>query len=110
MPSQDPFRAAFDAYEPEEQNRLLEAFRRQRAELKRLFQSYRIAPPQAEELLEVVMLDVLPRLPSSDVQGLEEWIVTLTLQQCIRSRQRRAGPRGLASTTRPWPQSLEDLR
>jgi DNA-directed RNA polymerase specialized sigma24 family protein len=88
LPSHEPLQAAVNAYEPDERNRLLEAFRGQRAELKRLLQSYRIGPPEAEELLEMVMLEVLPRLPSSDVQSLEEWFFTLTLQQCIKRGQR----------------------
>jgi hypothetical protein len=91
LSSQDSLRTALDAYGSEERNRLLDAFTRQRSELKRLFQSYRIDPEEeAEELLEEVMLDVLPRLAASDVQSLEEWIFTLTLQKCIRLRQGRA--------------------
>jgi DNA-directed RNA polymerase specialized sigma24 family protein len=98
---QDPLRAALNGYGPDERNRLLEAVSHQRPELKRLFHSYGVLPEEAEELLEEVMLDVLPKLPSSDVQSLEEWILTLTLQRCIRSKQTKGAPRGTSSTARP---------
>lgn len=83
MAPKERLRQALSGYDAESRSRLLEAFTRQRPELKRLLQCHGVGPEDAERLLENVLLAVLPNVKSCDVHTLEDRISSLTEQHCI---------------------------
>jgi hypothetical protein len=73
---------ALTIYDFKTKSRLLEAYIRQRPELRRLLHRYQIPPKDADELLEVVVLTVLGKLHMGEILTADEWLLTWTEELC----------------------------
>jgi hypothetical protein len=80
---------ALTSYDLKTKSRLLEAYIRQRPELMRLLQCYRIPPEDAEELLEMVVLTVLGKLRTGAILSADEWLLIWTEELCQAAARQR---------------------